>query len=415
MEGLFRKEAVEEQSTRLYGEVSLAQPLPVRLTTALILVFVVILLSFLLNASYTRKETVQGFLRPDKGLIKAYPNRGGILQELLVKEGSRVEKGSPLARIVIPQSSFSGEELSEKINAELRIQLDLIDEEAQQFKQAEEDKLARLSKKISQSKKLYHNTISQKSLLEQKSSLLQDQLKQYESLQNKGLISRIQYQSKLGHELDAKRALESIKALAIDQIGVLEQLSFDLVEVPQEYLLRQRELNRQRSEINQKLSRIENDHSYLVTASHGGLVSAVHVVEGQTLHAGRPMLTILPTDAELLGVLLFPTRSAGLIEVGDRAHMRFEAFPHQRFGSLVGTIISIDQTLVSQNDVSYPIPLKESVYRVEAALDGQHIYAYGQSFSLKSGMLFEADIVLEKRSLLQWLLDPIYSIRGRLI
>ena len=153
----------------------------------------------------------------------------------------------------------------------------------------------------------------------------------------------------------------------------------------------------------------------MVTASHGGVVSAVHVAEGQALSVGRPILTLLPKETELVGVLLFPTRSAGLIALGDVAHVRFEAFPYQRYGALAGTISGIDQSLVSKNDVNFPIPLNESVYRIEAVLEAQFIEAYGQTFSLKSGMLFEADIVLENRSLVQWLLDPIYSLRGRLI
>ncbi|MFT7689215.1 MAG: membrane fusion protein [Candidatus Azotimanducaceae bacterium] len=415
MKHLFRKEAIEEQSTRLFGEVSLAQPLSVKLTTGIILAFTFVLICFLLSASYTRKETVRGFLRPDKGLIKAYPNRGGILEELLVKEGEQVEKGSPLARIIIPQSSFSGEELSEKIMFELYLQIDLVDDATQQFKQAEQDKISRISKKITQSNKSYHNTISQKSLLEEKASLAREQIKHYANLQAKGFVPLVQYQIKLENELDVRRALESIKALEIEQLGTLEQLSFDLADAPQEYLLRSRELVRQRSEINQKLSRIENDHSYLVTASHGGIVSAVHVAEGQALSAGRPILTLLPQDTELVGVLLFPTRSAGLIALGDSAHVRFEAFPHQRFGALAGTISGIDQSLVSQKDVSFPIPFNESVYLIEAVLEEQFIKAYGQTFRLKSGMLFEADIVLESRSLVQWLLDPIYSLRGKLL
>ncbi len=39
--------------------------------------------------------------------------------------------------------------------------------------------------------------------------------------------------------------------------------------------------------------------------------------------------------------------------------------------------------------------------------------AYGQSFELKSGMLFEADIMLEQPTLIEWLLEPIYSLKGR--
>jgi membrane fusion protein len=40
--------------------------------------------------------------------------------------------------------------------------------------------------------------------------------------------------------------------------------------------------------------------------------------------------------------------------------------------------------------------------------------AFGKAFKLKSGMLFEADIMLEQRTLIEWLLEPIYSLNGRL-
>lgn len=40
--------------------------------------------------------------------------------------------------------------------------------------------------------------------------------------------------------------------------------------------------------------------------------------------------------------------------------------------------------------------------------------AFGKAFDLKSGMLFEADIMLEQRTLIEWLLEPLYSIKGRI-
>ena len=39
--------------------------------------------------------------------------------------------------------------------------------------------------------------------------------------------------------------------------------------------------------------------------------------------------------------------------------------------------------------------------------------AFGKAFDLKSGMLFEADIMLEQRTVIEWLLEPIYSLKGR--
>ena len=40
--------------------------------------------------------------------------------------------------------------------------------------------------------------------------------------------------------------------------------------------------------------------------------------------------------------------------------------------------------------------------------------AYGQTYPLKSGMLIDASIVLEKRRLYEWILEPLYSISGRI-
>ena len=60
-----------------------------------------------------------------------------------------------------------------------------------------------------------------------------------------------------------------------------------------------------------------------------------------------------------------------------------------------------------------PITLQEPVYRLRATLTKQQMQAYSQSFELKSGMLFEADIMLEQRTFIEWLLEPIYSLKGR--
>jgi membrane fusion protein len=49
---------------------------------------------------------------------------------------------------------------------------------------------------------------------------------------------------------------------------------------------------------------------------------------------------------------------------------------------------------------------------VTAALDRPDIDAYGQKVLLQPGMLLKADIILEKRSLMNWLLDPLLSARS---
>ncbi len=66
------------------------------------------------------------------------------------------------------------------------------------------------------------------------------------------------------------------------------------------------------------------------------------------------------------------------------------------------------------NEVQMPIAIQEPVYRVEATLAEQEIRAYGDSMPLQAGMLLSADVVLEQRSLLAWLFEPLLSLKGRI-
>lgn len=65
-------------------------------------------------------------------------------------------------------------------------------------------------------------------------------------------------------------------------------------------------------------------------------------------------------------------------------------------------------------EVDMPVPIQEPMYRVEVALGQQNIRAYGNNIPLQSGMLLSADIVLEQRSLISWLFEPILSLRGQI-
>ena len=56
--------------------------------------------------------------------------------------------------------------------------------------------------------------------------------------------------------------------------------------------------------------------------------------------------------------------------------------------------------------------LQEPMYQVVVELTKQNAQAYGASVPLQAGMLLEADIMVDSRSLFEWLFEPIYSIKG---
>ncbi len=55
----------------------------------------------------------------------------------------------------------------------------------------------------------------------------------------------------------------------------------------------------------------------------------------------------------------------------------------------------------------------EPVYRITVDLKQQTVTAYGNPMPLQPGMKLEADVLLERRRLVEWMLEPLFSISGR--
>ena len=109
-----------------------------------------------------------------------------------------------------------------------------------------------------------------------------------------------------------------------------------------------------------------------------------------------------------------PTRAIGFVTKGKEVSLRYEAFPFERFGQYRGVIADVSQTVWSPGEKVGPLTIREPAYRITAKLDQQSVIAMGQEIPLRSGMLVNADILLEKRSLLEWIFEPVLQLRGRL-
>ncbi|MGS2719857.1 HlyD family efflux transporter periplasmic adaptor subunit [Paraglaciecola aestuariivivens] len=410
---LFRKEAIKQQSERLTGEISLAQPLSIQLTVIVLVCVAISIIVFLFNAEYARKETVRGFLMPDKGMIKSFANQGGIIEKLWVKEGDKVAKGQSLATIVIKQHNFQGIDLSSQLIEQLQQQNQLLQDEIQQHQQLKQQEIANLDTQQQALKKQRWALKNQYQLANDKLNILHMQQQQLGQLNEQGFVTSLEKDQQQQALLEAKQEKQNIARLLLQLENDLNQIAFNHTNIPQQYTLRINNLKRQQADLQRQLAQVNSNHKYTITASNSGLVTGIQVVEGETLNSTKPLLHILPEGSELIAELLLPTRSAGFVQIGNITRLRFDAFPYQRFGFIESEIIRIDQALISPNEIQLPIALQEPVYRLRAKLNQQQMLAFGKSFNLKSGMLFEADIMLERRSLIEWLLQPIYSLKGR--
>jgi membrane fusion protein len=192
------------------------------------------------------------------------------------------------------------------------------------------------------------------------------------------------------------------------------RLQSEKAAIPEQRLLKQTVINRKISELKEKLLAHKNQYEFIKTAPESGVVTAIQSSIGAQVHSNTPILSIIPENSPLEIELLLPTRSAGFVKLGDDVKIRFDAFPYQKFGVASGEIMNIDQAVILPTDKILPIKVNEAMYRVRARLQYQSISAYGKTFPLKVGMMADADIILEKRSLLEWLLDPIYAVKGKI-
>jgi len=135
----------------------------------------------------------------------------------------------------------------------------------------------------------------------------------------------------------------------------------------------------------------------------------VHLQPGMPAAPDQSVLALLPADSRLHAELLVPSAAIGFVAPDQAVKLRFDAFPYQKFGMQHAVLHAVMQS---------PEPLRpgenaQPLYRALANLERQSVLAYGVAQPLMAGMQFTADVVVDERSLLEWLLEPLLSIRGR--
>lgn len=248
----------------------------------------------------------------------------------------------------------------------------------------------------------------------EKMMLKKEKLDNNEALFRKGYLSNTilsDFHEQFLESLESYDLLKNDIAEIEIKISLLES---ELNLLPEKHQLKVAEIKRQLSQLNVEKVKLNNQFEFIYKAPEQGVVTAIHPNVGTRVSTDTPLFSIIPSNSPLEIELLLPTRSAGFVRDGDQVNIRFDAFPYQKFGILTGEVSNIDKALILPSESVLPVQINEPVYRVRAILKQQYISAYGEQFPLKVGMIADADIVLEKRSLLEWLLDPIYAVTGKL-
>ena len=409
---LFRQEVIDfQQHNRQWGQVALLQPLSTKIIIWFIAAAVSLFVAFLFFGQYARKETVIGYLTPAAGTAKIFAPRQGTFKEIYVKEGQQVEKDQPLLAVETSQIAANGEDINVSMLAALEAQRNLLTNQIAAEQERMKSERARLTALTGglmiEISELQAQIESQKEAVR----VSRDIVSSVTELKAKGLISALEYAQRELAALGQKQKSNSLNQELAARQNQLTETRYSLEQLPTVMTGKIQSLRSELSTTEQRVTEISGRRAYVIRAPDAGRISTLQATVGQFADPRRPQMEIIPNNSALQAELFIPTRGIGFVKPGQEVRILYEAFPHQQFGTYGGRINEISQTILSRSDASGPIELKEPAYRVIVALDRPDIDAYGKRIPLQPGMLLNADIILEKRSLLRWFLGPLLSVR----
>ena len=346
-----------------------------------------------------------------------YSLQAGVVLQKLVHEGQSVRKGAALYVISSERQNTATGGLQAAVSEQVALRRQSLRDEILHTRRLQSDEKEALRKKIlglqAEQSNIERQIIGQRARLE----LAAGAVKRAGQLHAQGYVSAEMAQQKQAELLDQRGRLDTLERDRLGTARELQAQQSELASMP----LRQRngvaQLERLLGSMDQEWTESEGKRVLTVVAPEDGIATAAVSEIGQTVDASKPLATIIPSRATLQAHLYAPSRAIGFIRPNDAVLLRYQAYPYQKFGHAVGTVASISRVALPANDiagVSRTTDNGEHVYLVTVKIAHQTINAYGKTQALQAGMLLEADVLQERRKLYEWVLEPLFSLSGKL-
>ena len=378
------------------------------------------IVAFAILGTYTRRASVPGLLEPAGGSIRLATASPGIVSRVDVAEGQRVEAGDALFVLSGDRLSSSGQ-TGASIAAQLEGRRAALDRDARVVEERHalrirtaRERLAAIDVEIGQ---LDHEA----AINAARRAIAGKNVERFDALARTGFVAPTLAQARVDDllilEAAAGNYARTKTGLARERAGLVGQAGDSRLQLDAELST----IERQRAALEQEHAENEARRWTVVVAPHAGSVTAIAVHAGQPVGAGGLLATLIPDDASLDAHLFASTRQVGFVEEGQRVRLRYAAFPYQKFGMGDGVVASIEKSPYAPQELPSQVVATlgttargaEPVYRIVVRLDRQVVRAYGHDQPLRPGMVFEADIVQDRRRLIEWLLEPIYGLAAQ--
>ena len=411
---LFRQEAIDAQREKFLGEATIARPVPGWVFTLLAAGVAFLLIAVALWGQYTRRERVEGYLALDTGAARVLIPDSGRVTELLIKEGDEVKFGDAMAKVSLDRATGAGASTSEAVAAEMQNRRAILEKEQGQWRDLGTQQVEQLRRRVRDLEGELTQIDREMKLQEVRIKSAREQLERYHGLAGeKKFVSEALVKQKQDEVTDQEIKLQTLRRQRGQVDRDLASARMDEPAIQMRSRAQVEQVSRQISELQEGMAQNESKRETVIRAPMAGIVTNIAVNQGQSIAADSPFAVVLPKGTGMHVELLVPTRAIGFIKPGQEVVLRYEAFPYERFGQYPGRVSDIGRSVWTQGERIGPLSAKEPVYRVDVKLDRQSVSFSDQEFALRPGMLVNADLLLEKRTLLEWIFEPVMQLKSR--
>lgn len=316
---------------------------------------------------------------------------GGVLTDILVKEGEEVEKGQLLVRLEEERAQAAVANSGSKIAA-LKAKIARLEAEIFERPLVFPEGIKNYSEYIENQTQLYNRrrqAIDQDvNSLQRMMVLAQQELSMNEPLLTYGDVSQADV-------IKLRRQVAEIQA----QITNKRNKYFEEA---------QSEMTKSQEELDVELEQLR-DHSQVLEeknlfAPTDGKVNNILITTiGGVVKPGEIIMEILPTSSDLIVEAKVSPADIAYVKEKQAASVKLDAYDYSIFGAMNGNVIYISpDTLMEQTPKG-----EEPYYRVQIKITGAEFAGRREEIVIKPGMTASVDIKAQERSVLSYLTKPI--------
>lgn len=324
---------------------------------------------------------------------------GGVLSELNVREGDRVEAGELLAVLDPTRMQASTDEIVAKTLSLKAVMQRLEAEIAQQPLRFTEEIRA-------------HPDIvrSEQRLYQRRTRGLEQEIQSLEA----GLALAMQ---ELAAMVRLSRTGDASNSEVLKAQRETNELQAKITNRRNAYFQEaQAELAKVRGELEQTIQVLTQRREALAStrlyAPMSGVVNGVrHTTIGAVLQSGDELLQIVPSGEPLLVEARVPPRDVAFVRRGLKANVKFDAYDYAIYGGLTGEVVYISPDTLDEDE---PWRNEEPAYRVHVRIDAEQQLRpsqAGEQIDIIPGMTATIEIITGRRTVAQYLLKPLRRVR----